>query len=361
MSTIFFTGFPGFLGVQLLPRVLRRSPDASATCLIQAKFAGVAEQRRDELIAAEPSFDGRIELVEGDITKPGLGLADAGVSGASITELWHLAAVYDLSVAPEVGELINVTGTRNVLDLAEQCGSLDRFQYVSTCYVSGRYAGPFAESDLDKGQAFNNHYEETKFRAEVLVQERMRGGLPATVYRPAIVVGDSTTGETQKYDGPYYALQWLLRQPRIAVMPVVGDSTAFRFNIVPRDFVVDAIAHLSGDGRSKGRVYQLADPNPLTVAELYTEMGRATGKRIVRVPVTRGLAKFSIDRLPGVNQLLRIPSSTIDYLTHPTHYLTNNQSDLDGSGVSCPSVPSYLHTLVDFMRRHRDISSAAMI
>src|SRR5204862_2557931 len=115
---------------------------------------------------------------------------------------------------------------------------------------------------------------------------------------PAIVVGDSTTGETQKYDGPYYALGWLLRQPKFAVMPVIGDASAFRFNIVPRDFVVGAIAHLSGDGRSKDRVYQLADPNPLTVTDLYAEMAEATGKTMIRVPMTRGLAKFSIDRLP---------------------------------------------------------------
>ncbi len=361
MSTIFFTGFPGFLGVELLPRVLRRSPDASATCLVQPKFAAAALRRAAQIEAAEPALAGRIKLVEGDITTPGLGLDDAAAVAADVTQLWHLAAVYDLSVPRDLGVRINVTGTHHVLDFAEQARTLDRFQYVSTCYVSGRYAGPYSETDLDVGQRFNNYYEETKFLAEVEVQDRMRGGMPATVYRPSVVVGDSSTGETQKYDGPYYALQWLLRQPRIAVMPAVGDSTAFRFNIVPRDFVVDSIAQLSGDGRSKGRVYQLADPMPLTVADLYTEMGRATGRKILRVPLTRAIAKFSLDHVPGVQKLMRIPSSAIDYLTHPTHYLTGHQSDLDGSGISCPSVPEYLPTLVGFMRQHPDISSAAMI
>lgn len=362
MGTIFFTGFPGFLGVELLPRVLHRSPDETATCLVQAKFADVARRRVDEIVERDPSLDGRIVLVEGDITVPDLGLADAAGLASLTSEIWHLAAVYDLSVPRDVGMRINVEGTRHVLDFAERAGSLQRFQYVSTCYVSGRYAGPYAETDLDKGQAFSNYYEETKFLAEVDVQQRMRGGLPASIYRPAIVVGDSTTGETQKYDGPYYALQWILRQPKYAVLPVAGDPTAFRFNIVPRNYVTEAIATLSADGRSKDRVYQLADPAALTVDELFTEMGRATGRKIIRVPITRKLAKFAIDKIPGVYELLKIPSSAVDYLTHPTHYLTSHaQTDLDGTGIACPSVPSYLPTLVEYMRAHPDISASAMI
>jgi thioester reductase-like protein len=361
MGTIFFTGFPGFLGVELLPRVLRRSPDDRAVCLVQGRFAALARQRVGEIDARHPELAGRIELVEGDITVPGLGLEDpAGLVGA-ITEVWHLAAVYDLAVAREVGVRINVDGTRNVLDLTEQAPYLARLQYVSTCYVSGRYAGPFAEDDLDVGQMFNNYYEETKFLAEAEVAERRRGGLPTTVYRPSIVVGDSTTGATQKYDGPYFALQWLLRQKRLAVMPMIGDPTAFRFNIVPRDFVVDAIAHLSGEDRAKDKVYQLADPHPLTVEELIMAMAAAADRTVIRVPITRRLAKFAVEKIPGVDPVLRIPSAAIDYMTHPTHYLTANQADLDGSGITCPSVPSYLPVLVDHMRRHPEVSSSAMI
>lgn len=361
MATIFFTGFPGFLGVELLPRVLSRSPEERALCLVQGKFAELARRRVEELTAREPALAGRIDLVEGDITVPGLGLDDPAAVAAGITELWHLAAVYDLAVPREVGVRINVDGTRNVLDLAERASRLARFQYVSTCYVSGRYTGPYAEDDLDVGQAFNNFYEETKFLAEADVAARRRGGMPTTVYRPSIVVGDSTTGATQKYDGPYFALQWLLRQRRIAVMPTVGDPTAFRFNIVPRDFVVAAIAHLSGEDRAKDKVYQLADPHALTVDELYTAMAAATGQRVIRVPVTRRLAKFAVEHVPGVDRLLRIPSPAIDYMTHPTHYLTANQADLDGSGIACPRVPAYLPTLVDHMRRYPHVSSTAMI
>ena len=159
MSTILFTGFPGFLGVELLPRVLAREPDARATCLVQAKFADLARRQVERLEAADPALAGRIELVAGDITTPGLGLDDPARLAARTRQVWHLAAVYDLSVSEPVGRLINVEGTRHVLDFTEQAATgdgFDRLHYVSTCYVSGRYAGPFAEDDLDKGQHFNN-------------------------------------------------------------------------------------------------------------------------------------------------------------------------------------------------------------
>jgi thioester reductase-like protein len=363
MSYVFFTGFPGFLGTALLPRVLARLPDAGAVCLVQPSWAALARQRAAELEAEEPAMRGRLELVEGDITLPDLGLrpADADAFRRDVVEIFHLAAVYDLSVKRDLAVRVNVEGTRNMLDFAAACPRLRRFQYVSTCYVSGRHAGRFGEEELEKGQSFNNFYEETKYLAEALVRSRMAEGLPATIYRPAVVVGDSMTGETQKYDGPYFVLQWLLRQPRIAFMPVVGRAGAHVFNMVPRDFVVGAIAHLSGRPESLGRTYQLADPHPLTVAALLDEMARATRRTLVRVPLPLGVAKWSIDRVPGVYRLLRIPSSAVDYFVHPTLYDTRQASaDLAGSGVACPPVPRYLPALVAFMERHAEIGAAAM-
>jgi len=95
----------------------------------------------------------------------------------------------------------------------------------------------------------------------------MRGGLPATIYRPSVVVGDSKTGATQKFDGPYFVMRWLLRQPRVAVLPVLLHSQRYRFNVVPRDFIIAAIERLSASPQSAGKVYQLADPDPMTVDE----------------------------------------------------------------------------------------------
>jgi thioester reductase-like protein len=359
MSVSLFTGFPGFLGIALLPRVLRRDLQRRALCLVQAKHAILARRKAKELVAADKSLEDRITILEGDITLPDLGLPTS--IAANLTEIWHLAALYDISVHRDLGMLVNVEGTRHICDLAERAPSFKRLHYMSTCYVSGRYKGAFAEDNLAVGQQFNNFYEESKFLAEVEVQRRRRAGLPTTIYRPSIVVGDSTTGETQKYDGLYYALQWLLCQPRIAVMPVIDDPKAYWFNVVPRDFVLDAIDTLSANERSRGRVYHLADHRPLTIDELYRELERVTERRIVRFPLTLRLAKLAIEKIPGVYRLLRIPSCAFDHLTHPTRYLTDHtRADLDGTGIECPALPTYLPTLVDFMRRHPEVDSSAM-
>ena len=337
MRLVFFTGYPGFLGSALLPRVLARNTESTAVCLVQPKFAALARQRARNL-------GDRVHILEGDITAP------IDFSPADVAEIYHLAAVYDLSVSREAGMRVNVNGTRNVLDLAGRCTSLERLHYISTCYVSGRHDGVFREDDLDVGQRFNNFYEETKFLAEVEVQKHIH--IPSMIYRPSVVVGDSKTGTTQKYDGPYYAIQWILRQPRIAVMPVVGRPAKHRFNVVPRDFIIDAIDYLSSHGKAK--CYQLADPAPVTVDELLVAMAAATHRKIVRIPLPLAAAKLGAP-------LLRIPSAAVPYFAQATAYdTTNAQRDLAGSGISVPRFSDYAPRLVDFVRTHPDIGAAGM-
>lgn len=358
---VFFTGFPGFLCSGLLPRVLGRVDGAEAVCLVQPQYEELGRRRVAEIEARVPRLRGRIRLLQGDIARPGLGLAEAAVLQRDIAEIHHLAAVYDLSVGRDLAMRVNVDGTRHVLDFAGGCIALQRFQYVSTCYVSGAYPGVFREDDLEKGQRFNNYYEESKHLAEVEVRRRLAAGLPATIYRPAIVVGDSVTGATQKYDGPYFAIQWLLRQPRIAIVPIVGDPSRAEFNVVPRDFVLDAMAYLGGQPWSAGKTYQLADPRPLTIDGMLRELGRATGRRVIRLPLPHGLARWALDRVPGVYRLIRIPSSALAYQVHPTRYdTTNTLAGLEGSGIRCPPFPSYSAALIRFVRQHPEIGSAAM-
>jgi len=352
--TIFFTGFPGFLGSELLPRILQRGDD-EALCLVQPKFRALAEERARQIVAARPALEGRIRFVEGDLSTP-----FDHVAGDGIREIYHFAAVYDLSVSKDLGMRVNVHGTKNVLDLAERSPALERLHYVSTCYVSGRHEGVFTESDLEKGQPFNNFYEETKYQAEVEVRRRM-GHIPTTVYRPAVVVGDSTTGATQKFDGPYFIMQWLLRQPKVAMLPVVGNPSRYTFNVVPRDFIIDAMEHLSSLKTNVGVTYALADPRPLTVDETIRTIAEATGRKLIRVPLTKGLAKGALEYVPGVYRLMRIPAAAVDYFVHPTSYDTMLAvRDLEGTGIAAPNLREYVDTLVAFVRAHPEIGSAAM-
>ncbi len=360
--TIFMTGFPGFLGSALLPRIMARTGE-TAVCLVQRKYRPAAELRVKELTARHGSLCGRINLVEGDITVPGLGLSEDVGPGiwSTSTEIWHLAAVYDLAVESELAMRVNVKGTRHVLDAAVHSERLRRFHYFSTCYVSGRHPGPFSEDDFEVGAPFSNFYEATKHMAEAEVRRRMAQGLAATIYRPSIVVGDSWTGETQKFDGPYFALQLLLRQPRIAVLPVIGDPSLTSVNVVPRDFVVDAAAYLSGLPRSAGRTYALADPHPLTVAAMVDVLGEATGRRVIRVPLPRRLAKAVIRYVPGVHRLMSMPAELVDYFADPTWYMTTNTTvDLAESGIAVPPLATYAGRLVEYMRAHPEVGPEAM-
>ena len=354
MPSIFFTGFPGFLGSELLPRVVLRTGH-DALCLIQPKFRALAEERAAQLVKTHPALENRIHFVEGDLTAP-LDHVDA----ADVREIYHLAAVYDLSVPREAGFRVNVTGTQRVLDLAERARDFHRLHYVSTCYVSGRHEGVFTEEQLQAGQEFNNFYEETKHLAEAEVRARM-DRVPATIYRPAVVVGDSATGATQKFDGPYYVIQWLLRQPRVSLLPVVGRPSRYTFNVVPRDFVIQAITYLSGLTTNAGRTYALADPAPLTVDETIDVIATATGRTVVRVPLTKGIAKGALQHVPGMYRLLRIPSAAVDYFVHPTTYDTRNATaDLAPAGIVPPPLRTYVANMIDFARAHPEISAAAM-
>jgi len=355
------TGFPGFLGSALLPRLLAKREGTRAICLVQDRHMATAQARLAQIQADAPHTADRIMLVSGDITQPGLGISP-GHDGAvnDVTEVWHLAAVYDLSVAAEIARKVNVEGTANVLQFCQERANFQRLQYVSTCYVSGRYQGEFPEAELELGQAFQNHYESTKFEAEKLVRAAMADGLPATIYRPGIVVGDSTTGETQKYDGPYFVASYICRMPKVVFLPELDASV--KASMVPRDFVVAAMDELSVQGRSLGKTYALTDPNPPSGKEAAQIMAQHLGRRIVWLPIPLALLHSLLDTVPGMEQLTGLPAESLDYFSFPTTYSTRNMvADLAGTGVKCPSFASYAGTMLDFMAAHPEIDSSAMV
>jgi thioester reductase-like protein len=362
MSVLLMTGFPGFLGSALLPPLLARRTHTRALLLVQSRHLETARRRIREIEESHPHVRGRVDVVEGDITKPALGMHDVPHDELGrVTEVWHLAAVYDLATPADVARRVNVGGTAHVLDFCRTRDHLERLQYVSTCYVSGRYDGVFTETDLDEGQSFRNHYEETKFEAEVLVRKAMADGLPATVYRPGIVVGDATTGATQKYDGPYFVATFLGRQAPLAIVPRVAPPDEIRFCLVPRDFVVDAMDTLSASELSIGKTYALTDPRPPTIRELVDTFAAELHRRVLWVPLPLGLTHAAVGRIPGMERLLGLPAEAIDYLASPTLYDTRQATtDLAGTGVTCPPFREYAPRLLRFMAEHPEFDAKAM-
>jgi thioester reductase-like protein len=357
---ILFTGFPGFIGMRLLPRILELKPHARVECLVQEKFLEAARQAAETLRGAHRHARGRIDLVVGDITVRGLGI-EAGRARElrkSLKEAYHLAAVYDLTVSREVGRRINVEGTKNVLEFLEEAPHFERLQYVSTAYVSGTARGVYRETDLDVGQGFKNHYEETKFQAEV---EVARSRVPRTIYRPGVVVGDSKTGETAKFDGPYFVLRAMERLPSRGLFVRLGRGFG-TVNVVPIDFVVEALARLSSVPASLGRTYHLTDPKPHSPVEIAEMFAQAIGKKFAYVPVPMAVAKaFFAPRL--VQSFFGMPPQALDYFDDPVrHDATQATKDLAELGVECPHLADYVPTLVEFYRQHKDtVRKSAMI
>jgi thioester reductase-like protein len=355
-----FTGFPGFIGARLLPRLLEHKTGARAICLVQQKFMAAAGEARDALEARHPHVRGRVELTEGDICVQGLGIPvkTAREIQRSLTGAYHLAAVYDLAVRRDVGRLVNVEGTKNVLQFLEKAPRFERLHYVSTAYVSGTARGTFRETDLDVGQGFKNHYEETKFQAEV---EVVRSRIPRTIYRPGIVVGDSRTGETGKFDGPYFVLRVMEKLPSPGLFLRIGLGFG-TVNIVPVDFVVEALASLSAIPQSAGKTYHLCDPQPHGPGELAEMFAEALGKRFVQVPVPLAVARTFFTPRP-VQRFFGMPVEALDYFDDPVRHSTEVAShDLAGLGIECPHLADYLPRLVEFYRAHRDgVRSEAMV
>lgn len=357
--TVLFTGFPGFIGARLIPRLLELQPATEFVCLVQEKFLPAARKSVGELAAAHPATKGRLELAAGDITLPGLGMEAAAARKVQkrLTGCHHLAAVYDLAVPRDLGLRVNVAGTRNVLDFLRECPKLERLDYVSTAYVSGTAAGVYRETDLDVGQRFKNFYEETKFLAEVEVAE---SGLPAAIYRPGIVVGDSRTGVTAKFDGPYFSLNAMRNLPSPGVFMKVGSGEA-PVNLVPVDYVLEAIARLSTWSGAVGKTYALTDPAPLTAFQIEELFAKELGKTFVYAPVPLAVAKL-IFAPAAVEEWFGMPVQTLDYFDHVVRYdCAQATKDLARFGVKCPRFADYAPTLVSFYLKHvGEISGRAM-
>jgi len=346
----FVTGFPGFIARRLVKRLLDDAPDLRVTALVEARMAAAASEAATAIGAGE-----RLELLTGDIADRRLGLSDDDYRrlAGSVTSVHHLAAIYNLAVPLEVAQRVNVDGTGNVLDLCRAADGLEGLHYVSTAYVAGVRQGVVYEHELSLGQRFKNHYESTKFQAEVWVRELMHE-VPTTIYRPAIVVGDSRTGETQKFDGPYYILRSVSRAVRTNTPIAQFGRAAAPFNVVPIDFVVDAIATIAREPAA-GDTLHLVDPDPLTARELTILLAREYAGRepSLRVPAT--LVAESL-RLKPVRELFEgAPRESIRYLNHPVRFDTRRADEVLGRhGLRCPRFPEYAPAMVRFFREHEN-------
>jgi thioester reductase-like protein len=347
-ETLFITGFPGFIANRLLERLARRECDF--ILLVQPSLRSRAVEEIERLAQLEGKTD--FKIVEGDISEPGLALsaADLDLVQQQTTRVFHLAAVYDLAVPEDIAMRVNAGGTRNVVALARTLPRLRQFHHVSTCYVAGKREGVILETELRHDAGYRNFYEESKNLAEQEV-DLAKDDLPVTIHRPAVVCGDSRSGETGKYDGVYYLIHYLLRWPSVLSLINIGNHEV-SLNLVPVDFVVDAMAALAFEERAIGKTLQLADPAPLTTNQLFNAIAKSIDGRRSKITAPAKWVSFFL-MLPPSPRITGLPHHAVPYFFVKQLYdSTQAQQLLAPHGIHCPPFESYVDRIIDFARTH---------
>ena len=349
-ETIFLTGFPGFIAARLVERLAKN--DTRFYLLVEPQFVEKAMLEVERIARETGTPLENFALVEGDITKENLGMSadDSEIIRRETTDVYHLAAVYNLGVKKDLAFAVNVEGTENVNKLVESLPRLRRYNYVSTCYVAGLRTGEIFETELEHGAGFRNYYEETKYLAEMSV-ERLKADFPVTIFRPSVVVGDSETGETAKYDGIYSLLLYLRKAPNLLRFVNVGNDVV-KLNLVPVDFVVEAMVSLARDASAVGKTVALADPNPLTTGALFDTIAETlTGKKSVVKPPAALVEKSLM--LPISPRLSGLPFPAVPYFFVPQSYDTSVADRLLARhDIYCPRFADYVENLLDFIDEH---------
>ncbi|TFB22911.1 NAD-dependent epimerase/dehydratase family protein [Filobacillus milosensis] len=353
-NTYFFTGFPGFIANNLIRHLIRKQEVNHIYLLVLPHMMEKAEQVVQSIANDENISSEQFQLLSGDITQPDLGIEESiqPYLQEQITHVFHLAAIYDLAVPKAIAYNVNVNGTRHVNDWVQKLTALKRYIYFSTAYVSGKRTGKILETELDQGQTFKNHYESTKYEAEVLV-DALKEQVPTTIIRPGVVCGDSKTGETIKFDGPYFMLNLFDSLKKFPFIPYIGKSQAYG-NFVPVDYIFLATVYLAHAEVSAGRTYHLTDPNPYPMRDVYAMLMEEYLKRMPKGTIPTRVAKAGLS-LSYMRKWLRVEKESLDYSRLIAEYdCTQAQQDLKGSGIECPDFKDVAPVMVNFYRENKN-------
>ena len=364
----FVTGATGFIGRFLVSNLLRRK---GAIHVLVRKDS----QKKLESVAKKMGWDmKRIVPVVGDMTAPKCGLTAAQIRAldGKVKHFFHLAAIYDMQASAESQRAANIDGTQHALDLAAAIGAGKPasvvFHHVSSIAAAGLYPGVFREDMFDEAEGLDDPYLRTKHESEGLVRGEKR--VKWRIYRPGMVVGHSQTGEMDKIDGPYYFFTLLkkLREVLPPWMPMLGIEGG-RVNIVPVDFVADALDHIAHKPKLDGHTFHLTDPEPMRVGEVLNAFARAghAPEMTMRIDARMfafvpGSVRMAVGNLPPVRRFVgmllkdfRIPKSVLKFITYPTRFDSREaERALKGSGIQVPRLDSYAWRLWDYWERHLD-------
>jgi thioester reductase-like protein len=344
---VLVTGAPNYVAIRMIWRVLAMEPETSIAVIVRSdRIASV------ENFLAERDYDQeRVELLPGDETNANFGLNNRDFQrlASTITDIYHCAGIYHIGIAKQQVEEVNIRSTRLALAAARKFRRLERFNYHSSAFVAGNREGIVLEEELEQGQEFRNTYERTRFTAELDVR-RSQGELPISVFRPSLIVGDSQTGEIERLDGPYLFIQTIARNPdRLPVL--LPSAGSFPFNVVPIDFVVNAMHALSLKPEATGKTFHLVDPAPVSEASAF----RLLQRHILEGPVRASLGGHLRERILSLGIIEKITRERRAYLNELDSFTFFNAANtikgLVDTGIACPFFPDYVERLV--IRAHR--------
>jgi NAD(P)-dependent dehydrogenase (short-subunit alcohol dehydrogenase family) len=360
----FVTGATGFIGKRLVKALLARR-GATVHFLMRPGSEG----KLDALYEYWGVSKARALPVSGDLTTKKLGVEADAIKAlkGQVDAVYHLAAVYDLGADAESQVQVNIEGTRHAVEFAKAIDA-GAFHHVSSIAAAGLYEGVFREDMFDEAENLDHPYFMTKHESEKIVRKECK--VPWTVYRPALVVGDSKTGEMDKIDGPYYFFKLIQRSRQILPpwFPSVGLEGG-RINIVPVDFVVAALDHISHRKDVAGKCFHLVDPRGYRVGDVLDIIARAAHAPKMNLFVNAALFGFipkSVKKgmlaLAPVRRIrnavikdLGIPEDMFTFVNYPTRFdRRETDAALKGSGIECPNLHDYAWVLWDYWERHLD-------
>ncbi|HJV63109.1 MAG TPA: SDR family oxidoreductase [Albitalea sp.] len=361
----FVTGATGFIGKRLVKTLLERR-GSTVYFLLRPE----SERKVADLLDFWGVSKARAVPVYGDLTTKKLGVSAEDIKGlkGQIDHMYHLAAVYDLSADEESQVQVNIEGTRNAVEFAKAIDA-GHLHHVSSIAAAGLYEGVFREDMFEEAEGLDHPYFMTKHESEKIVRKESK--VPWTVYRPAMVVGDSHTGEMDKIDGPYYFFKLIQRMRQILPpwLPSVGLEGG-RVNIVPVDFVVAALDHISHQKADLNkRCFHLVDPQGYRVGDVLDIFSRAAHAPKMNLFVNAALLGFipksvkkGLMALAPVRRVrhavmkdLGLPEDILTFVNYPTRFdCRETTAALKGSGIACPNLKDYAWRIWDYWERHLD-------
>jgi thioester reductase-like protein len=346
----FVTGATGFIGRFLVERLLDREGDVHV-------LVREGSMRKIEALADQWGHSDRVKPVAGDLSQPRLGVAKAWITEhkGSIDHFLHLAAIYDMTADEERNRVANVEGTRHAVELANAL-KVGCFHQVSSVAAAGLYQGTFTEDMFDEGQPLDHPYHATKFESEKIARTETK--VPWRVYRPAIVVGHSQTGEMDKIDGPYYFFKAIKMGSRLPeLVPLLGPRLGHT-NVVPVDFIAAAMDHIAHQPGLNSQAFHLTSPQPQRTVDVINVFCEIAGAPKITAALPKAALPLAL-KLPGVRgqvlPSLGIPPEVIDYADFTARFDTSKtEKALAGSGISVPPLEDYAEALWRYWETHLD-------